>query len=89
MAVGARRLDVVRMVLRQGLALAVAGICIGGIISIAVSRALTALMVGLGHPNSATYVIVPLALLAVTLGSCYLPALRASRVDPMVALRYE
>ena len=89
MAVGARPSNVLNMVLRQGLALSVAGICIGGAISVAVSRALTAGLVGLGHPNSATYVIVPLVLLAVTLGSCYVPALRASRVDPTVALRYE
>jgi len=89
MAIGARRSDVLKMVLRQGLVLSVAGIAIGGAISVAVSRALTAGLVGLGHPNSATYVIVPLVLLLVTLASSYLPALRASRVEPTVALRYE
>ncbi|HWY68090.1 MAG TPA: ABC transporter permease [Terriglobales bacterium] len=89
MAIGARRSDVLNMVLQQGLKLSVAGILIGGAISVGVSRALTAGFVGLGHPNSATYVIVPLVLLLVTMASCYLPALRASRTDPMVALRYE
>ena len=89
MAIGAARSDVLKMVLGQGLKLSTAGICIGGLISIAVSRALTAGLVGLGHPNSATYIIVPILLFVVTLASCYLPALRASRTDPMVALRYE
>ena len=89
MAIGAARSDVLKMVLRQGIALSAAGIVIGGLISIAVSRLLTAGLVGLGHPNSATYFIVPALLFAVTLASCYVPAFRASRVDPIVALRYE
>jgi predicted permease len=89
MAIGAARADVLKMVMRQGLILAVAGIGAGGLISIAVSRALTAGLIGLGSPNPATYVLVPIVLLMVTLASCYIPAFRASRVDPMVALRYE
>jgi macrolide transport system ATP-binding/permease protein len=89
MAIGAKRSDVLNMVLRQGLVLAVLGICIGGAISAAVTRALIAGLIGLGHPNAATYVIVPTVLLLVTLASCYLPAWRASRVEPTVALRYE
>ena len=89
MAIGARRSDVLGMVLRQGLTLSMLGVCIGGAISVLVARLLTIGLIGLGSPNSATYVIVPLVLLAVTLASCYLPAFRASRVDPVVALRYE
>lgn len=89
MAIGAGRSDVLKMVLRQGLKLSLAGIAIGGAISVAVTRVLAAGLIGLGHPNAATYVIVPLVLFLVTLASCYLPALRASLVDPMVALRYE
>lgn len=89
MALGASRRDVLRMVLRQGLALAVAGIGIGGLVSVAVARLLTAGLIGLGTPNPATYVAVPVTLLLVTLASCYVPAYRASQVDPMAALRYE
>ena len=89
MALGASRGDVLRMVLRQGLALAIAGIGIGGLVSVAVARLLTAGLIGLGTPNPATYVAVPVTLLLVTLASCYLPAYRASQVDPMAALRYE
>jgi predicted permease len=89
MALGASRADVLRMVLRQGLVLAIAGIGVGGLISVAVARLLTAGLIGLGTPNPATYVAVPLILLAVTLASCYMPAYRASKVDPMAALRYE
>jgi len=89
MAIGARRSDVLGMVLRQGLALSVAGICIGGLVSIAVSRILTAGLLGLGHLNAGTFFIVPTLLFLVTMASCYVPALRASHVDPMVALRYE
>lgn len=89
MAIGARRSDVLGMVLRQGLALSLAGICIGGFVSIAVSRILTAGFVGIGDANAATFFIVPVLLFLVTMASCYVPALRASHVDPMVALRYE
>jgi putative ABC transport system permease protein len=89
MAIGAGRSDVLRMVLRQGLKLSIIGIMIGGAISVATQRLLSAGLVGLGKPNTATYVVVPLLLLAVTLVACYLPARRASRVDPMAALRYE
>jgi putative ABC transport system permease protein len=89
MAIGARRSDVLSMVLRQGLALSLAGICIGGLVSIAVSRILAAGFVGIGDANPATFFVVPVLLFLVTMASCYVPAMRASHVDPMVALRYE
>ena len=89
MAIGASRLDVLRMVLGQGLMLAMAGILIGGIASVAVARLLTAALVGVGTPNAATYVIVPLMLIGLTMAASYVPARRASLVDPLLALRDE
>jgi ABC-type antimicrobial peptide transport system permease subunit len=77
------------MVLRQGLMLSIAGILAGGVASVAVARLLRAGLAGLGAPNPATYVIVPIVLIALTLAASYVPARRASNVDPLRALRYE
>ncbi|HYR91273.1 MAG TPA: ABC transporter permease [Terriglobia bacterium] len=89
MAIGAGRANVLRMVLGQGMALSVAGILVGGVASVAVARLLTAGMAGLGAPNVATYVVVPVLLIGLTMAASYIPARRASRVDPLRALRYE
>jgi putative ABC transport system permease protein len=89
MAIGAGKADVLRMVLRQGLRLSIAGIIVGGVVSVAFARLLTAALVGLGTPNPATYVIVPAVLICLTMAASYFPARRASLVDPLVALRYE
>jgi ABC-type antimicrobial peptide transport system permease subunit len=86
-AIGAGRADVIRMVLRQGLVLAAIGIGVGGVLSLIAGKALAAGMIGLGKPNPATFVIVPLAVLLVTMAACWAPAWRASRVDPLRALR--
>jgi len=89
MAIGASKGDVLRMVLRQGLTLSVAGLVVGGAASIVVARLLAAMLVGLGTPNPITYVVVPVALTCLMMIASYFPARRASRVDPLVALRYE
>ncbi|MBI4476333.1 MAG: FtsX-like permease family protein [Acidobacteria bacterium] len=89
MALGAARWDVLRMVLGQGVVLSLAGIIVGGCVSLVVARLLVATLVGLASPNAATYVIVPLTLIGLTLAASYVPARRASRVDPVRALRYE
>jgi predicted permease len=89
MAMGAGKAEVLRMVLRQGLTLSMAGIVVGGIASVGVSRLLAAGMAGLGSPNVATYVIVPVTLVCLTMGASYFPARRAAAVDPLRALRYE
>jgi len=89
MAIGANRVEVLKMVLRQGLVLVLAGIAVGGAISVGVARMLAIGLAGLGTPNPITYVVVPIALLLITLAACYIPARRASLIDPIRALRYE
>ncbi len=89
MAIGADKMEVLKMVLRQGLVLGAAGIAVGGVISVVVARMLAIGLVGLGTPNPITYVVVPIALLLITLAACYIPARRASLIDPILALRYE
>ena len=89
MAIGAGRMEVLRMVLRQGFMLSMTGIILGGAASVAVSRLLTAGMAGLGAPNPATFVIVPVMLIGLTMAASYFPARRASLVDPVRALKYE
>ncbi len=88
-AIGASKADVVKMVLRQGLALVLVGMLAGGALSLAVARLLTAGLAGVGTPNPLTYVVVPAVLVVVTMAACYIPARRASLIDPIRALRYE
>jgi len=88
-AIGAGRADVLKMVLRQGMILAISGIALGGIASAGVARLLAAGVTGLAVPDVATFVGVPVLLFALTLAASYVPARRAARVDPLRALRYE
>jgi putative ABC transport system permease protein len=89
MAIGANPSEVLKMVLRQGFTLVLGGVLVGGVISFVVARLLAIGLVGLGAPNPITYVVVPIALLLITMGACYIPARRASLIDPIRALRYE
>ena len=89
MAIGAGRGDVLRMVLGQGLTLALVGIAFGSIASAGIARLLSAGMTGLGRPSLFTYAVVPLILVGLTLVASYVPARRASRIDPLLALRDE
>ena len=86
-AIGAKRGQVLRMVLRQGFVLALSGMVVGLVLSIAATRLLRAVFPG--DSPLAAYLLVTPAVLAVTMLAAYLPARRVSRVDPMTALRYE
>jgi putative ABC transport system permease protein len=89
MALGARRGAVMRMVLGQGLRLALIGLLIGLAGSLAVARLIAGLLFGVTPADPATLAATSLLILGVALLACYVPARRAARVDPMVALRYE
>ena len=89
MALGAEPRDVLRLILGQGVRVTMLGAALGLLISLAVTRALASLLVGVSATDPLTFAIVPILLAGVALLACYIPARRAMRVDPMVALRYE
>ncbi len=89
MALGAERRDVLRMVFAHGTRLAVAGIAIGLVAALAVTRLMSSFLYGVRSADPLTFLGVSALLLAVAFAACYFPARRAMRVDPMVALRYE
>ena len=89
MALGARRREVLALVLKQGMALPAIGAALGVPIAIAVGHALRSLLYGVSPLDPLPIVVSLGLLLAVALLACYLPARRAARIDPMVALRYE
>jgi putative ABC transport system permease protein len=89
MALGANRADVVKMITVQGMRLAVIGVVIGLLLSLALARALSSLLIGVSGYDVTTFVIVSGLLVFVALIACYLPARRATKIDPLVALRYE
>jgi putative ABC transport system permease protein len=89
MALGAQRSDVQLMVIGQGLKLALAGITVGLISAFALTRMMSSLLFSVSPTDAATFVSVPVLLTFVATAACYVPARRATRVDPMIALRYE
>jgi putative ABC transport system permease protein len=89
MALGGRRPAVMRLVLRQGMELVLAGLALGLVLAYSVIRLVTSVFFGLHSADPRVVVGVSLLLTAVALLACYLPARRATRVDPMVALRYD
>ena len=89
MALGAQRGDVLRLILSQGARMVLAGVVLGIVLSLALTRLMSSQLFGVTPHDPLTLVGVGTLLVAVSLFACAVPALRAARVDPMIALRYE
>ena len=89
MALGAQRRDVLGLIMRQGAKLAVAGVLVGIVGAFALTRLMASLLFGVSPRDLATFSVVPWLVLTLILIGCYIPARRATKVEPVVALRYE
>ncbi|MCI0491160.1 MAG: ABC transporter permease [Blastocatellia bacterium] len=89
MALGAQKRDVIKLVLKQGLLLSAGGVALGLAGAVGLTQLMTTLLFGISATDPLTFAAVALLLVLVALLACYIPARRATRVDPMVALRYE
>jgi putative ABC transport system permease protein len=89
MALGAQQRDVLRLVMLRGVMLALTGIGVGLIVALALTRLVQGLLFGVTATDPATFAMVASLLFAIALLACLVPAMRATRVDPLVALRYQ
>jgi ABC-type antimicrobial peptide transport system permease subunit len=88
-ALGAKAGNVRRLILKQGLVLAITGVALGVVGALTLTRAMEALLYNVQPTDPATFAISALLLVAIAAAACYLPARRATRVDPIIALRTE
>jgi putative ABC transport system permease protein len=89
MALGAQKHDVLKLVVGKGMALAIVGTAIGLVASLGLTRLVRSLLFEVTPTDWLTFVIVSMVLLVVALLACYIPARRATKIDPLIALRYE
>jgi ABC-type antimicrobial peptide transport system permease subunit len=88
-ALGAQRGDVLRLILGRGFALTLSGVGSGAVLALILSRQMKKIIYGVSPSDPVTFCAVAVLLIAIALLACYVPARRAMRVDPMIALRYE
>jgi macrolide transport system ATP-binding/permease protein len=88
-ALGAQSGDVLRLVLREGMVIVITGIALGLGLAFGATRLISSFLYGVSATDSITYLGIPVLLAGVALGACFVPAWRATKVDPMIALRYE
>jgi len=88
-ALGATAADILRLVLKQGMKLTVLGVAVGLLGAVVLARLIKNLLFGVSVTDPLTFIALPLLLASVALLACYLPARRAAKVDPLVALRQE